>query len=390
MRDNLEKILKETYHQGEKPGEALNQAVLERLREDGDMKKEEALKDGRFMRRGAKRFTAAAAVFLAVLLIGSGVYAANRIFNLDFFASRYDGGGLKEETKKFIKEKPEVTIKKSKESEGILDYEVSEVLCDSRALVATVNISLKEPEKYFLFTGTDDIKTPLAILNIGTDSMETIAQYSEKHGLKPVLADLLFDKKTEEILDRCTTTAKYDDSGKLTVMFTAERKTKDKEFIMGIRPIVVNYDGKKMTSQYYDDTLEVHVKDQTKEISTFYQVTKEGEEILSKKGISVERIELKTTEVGSYLQVEYQTEKEIDREKDFPPIFCFGDEKGKKMYEENPLQALSDITELGNNRYQSEISYEKITSPDEICLMTNDLEYNEDKDLVGIKIKRAD
>ncbi|MBR1742481.1 MAG: hypothetical protein IJ733_11575, partial [Lachnospiraceae bacterium] len=344
----------------------------------------------RFLRRGAKRLTAVAAVLVAVLLIGSGVYAANRIFNLDFFASRYDGGGLKEETKKFIKEKPEVTIKKSKESEGILDYEVSEVLCDSRALVATVNISLKEPEKYFLFTGTDDIKTPLAILNIGTDSMETIAQYSEKHGLKPVLADLLFDKRTEEILDRCTTTAKYDDSGKLTVMFTAERKTKDKEFIMGIRPIVVNYDGEKMTSQYYDDTLEVHVKDQTKEISTFYQVTKEGEEILSKKGISVERIELKTTEVGSYLQVEYQTEKEIDREKDFPPIFCFGDEKGKKMYEENPLQALSDITELGNNRYQSEISYEKITSPDEICLMTNDLEYNEDKNLVGIKIKRAD
>lgn len=364
-----EEMMKEALRPDRSADEALNQKIIAYEKE-----KEEkgAFYRRRMMQSGMRRFAMAAAAFCAVLLLGSGVYAATQYFGLEFFASQMDEAGLSGDVKKMIEEKPEVTVKKSKYSKGILNYEVSEVLCDSRYLVTTVDISVKEPDKYFVFSGTVDINEPMELLDIGIKSKDTIGTYCKKHGLKPVQAHFEFDKKTKKLLERSFGDAKQTDSGKVTCMFGARRLTKDKEFIMGLEPDVVHYDGEEYVTHYVDDIQQVHVKDKSEEKISFYQVeSPEAYQTAEGNRIQIERVELKSTEVGSYLEVEYTLGKKISEDDGDGYVILEACDENGKVLEFNSLTAEGSCSWLGQNRYLSQENYQNIGSPKVLHLLVD-------------------
>lgn len=358
-----EEKIKEALRPCHSADAALNRKLIDYAKEK---EREEELQKSGVMRMDLRRrFATAAAAFAAVLILGTGAYAATQYFGLDFFASRNDGPKLTEEVKQMIEEKPEVTVQKTEGSRDILNYEVSEVLCDSRNLVATVEISVKEPDKYFVFTGTDDVVTPMEILQMGIDSMDTIGTYCKKRGMQPVLVDVdCFDEKTGRLLSNSLASTKYTSPGKVTYMFSANRLTADREFVMGLKPTVCLFDGEKQVAIYRDDLLEVQVKDKSTEQTAFYEPEKkEPVEVAGGNSCSIDRAELISTEVGSYLTVDYTWHGEKSDECQIFWTLCDAD--GKEV-SRNPLVVDGGCEWLGGKHWQSKLEFVNIGQPDVI------------------------
>lgn len=366
MKDNMEKLLQATYHQGEKPADNLNQTILEMAKEREDMRKKGMKADERKnaeRRRGMRGVTAAAAAAV-VLLLGTGGYAATRYFGLDFFAEKYGENTMTEEAKELVERKPEVTIKEQEGSQNLLDYQVSELLCDSRYVLATIDISAKEEGKYLLVSGPTDIDEPVSMLSLGIDSEQSIGEYCREHGMQPLLLHLNFDKKTEKYLSLSMYDNAQKEAGRLTMMICAERLTDDKEFMMNVKPDVVIYEGEEYQSYYEDDILQVHVINQSEEESALYAVDGAGEYKVPGTSMTLQGIELKSTEIGSYLKVQYRFVPDSDDAEEELIELC--DENGKAM----PVSmiAIHSAKPTGENTYESEGCYENVGLPDTIYL----------------------
>lgn len=359
-----EEKIKEALRPCHSADAALNRKLIDYAKEK---EREEELQKSGVMRMDLRRrFATAAAAFAAVLILGTGAYAATQYFSLDFFASRNDGPKLTEEVKQMIEEKPEVTVQKTEGSRDILNYEVSEVLCDSRNLVATVEISVKDPEKYFVFTGTDDVDTPMEILQMGIDSMDSIGTYCKKRGIQPVLVDVdCFDKETGRLLSNSLASTKYNSPGKVTFMFAANRLTADREFVMGLKPTVLLYDGGKYVSTYRDDVLKVQVKDHSTEQTAFYEPETKGfvEVDGGQHSVSIDSVELTSTEVGSYLTVDYTLQGKKSEE--CYTFWALCDADGKEV-SYHPLVSDEGCQCLGGDHWQSRADFVNIGQPDVI------------------------
>ena len=202
MKDNLDELIRNTFQQGEVPGDALNQTVIQKVKEQEAMKKNIILfhEKSENSRRGSMRKIAmAAAVVAAVLLLGTGVaHATMQYFGIEYFSKRFGSSGLNEEAKELVENEPVVTIKESENSKDILEYQVSEVLCDHKYVIVNIDVSVKDAKKYFLVPGADAPTTPVSNLDIGIKIKKSIAEYCKENEMQPVYLHFTYDSKSEK------------------------------------------------------------------------------------------------------------------------------------------------------------------------------------------------
>ncbi|MBR1742142.1 MAG: hypothetical protein IJ733_09820 [Lachnospiraceae bacterium] len=374
-----EELLNAVYHQ-EEEADAFNRTMIEMVKEREDMKKRgqilgEEKQTG--YRRGAGKFGAVAAVFLAVLILGTGVYAATGYFSLDFMSKFYgDERGLSKEAKNLLESEPEVTGKEEKRSEemdSVLDCEVSEVLCDSRYVVVSVNVTVKDPKKYlYVYSGWNIAEDPVRYLQIGVDSEQKINEYCTEKNLRPAQVQMHLDKETEKKYASLTAlNGEQRDGKKATIMLCAERRTKDKKFQIGITPELFLYGGKDNLEYRMAklDKLQVTVEDKSTEREAEYRADGKKEYQIPGTEITLERVKLISTEVGSYLSVWYKDERKPKKKEAY--IFYLCDKEGEEIWV-HPFAGSMSTRSLGNERYLSESAFESIGLPEELYIKTEE------------------
>ncbi len=403
---SVEQLLKNIYGQGEHPADALNRTVIEKVKERESMKNQ-GLKTGKYKkiyRRGMRRCSAVAAAFFAVLIIAGGVCAANGYFGLDFFATRYDKNAkLSDDAKKLIEEKPEVTIRPYRDKNAgpaLLDYQVTEALCDHRFVAVTVEVSLKDPEKYLLVGEDDFIPDQVVdyrlhsgsagtqmkeLSGMGIDSRQTVEEYCREHGKKWVGINFV-SPEDSVVVQRGYCEYQYSGTGKLTAIFRGERQeTKKKDFVVEIVPKVstdVTVTGKAGDQvweykNYNEDMFKITVHDNSKEQTAQYRIVEnvseskkikedaKGNAFLPGPDISVEKIELTSTEVGSYATVFYRPDGLKGDAKYM--YFMLSDKEGNRA-DDMILGGGGSLEFLGNGLYKSESIGYSIGLPEEIYL----------------------
>lgn len=358
MRDDMDELLKKTYHNGEIPANVLNQAIIQKVKEHENRTDKRVVNPG--VMRGVKRMARVAAAFAAIVLVGSGVvYAATGYFSLEKFFGRYGGQELDVDTKNLIDNQPKVAVKEQKDSRDILNYKVQEVLCDSDYMVAAISVSVKDADKYFLVPDPYDIDSMVSSLSIGIDSDKSIEEYCQEHGLKPVSVDLSFAEQTvRDIVRDCFAS----DSGEITVMLGGERLTDDKEFTVDVKPIVFFQNDNEST--YEDDTLQIHVRDSSKAQSAVYAPAEDKKNT----PINIEEVNLKSTEVGTYLTVSYTGSSESEDASEMFIDLCDG--SGNKIPDNIIGGGHCLQNEDGSYIYKG--CYDNIELPDEIYLSLGD------------------
>lgn len=318
MKCDVDDLLKSTYHQGEVPTEALNQTVLQMVKESGKMGQNglktdgigvgKSKKDGSCQLKNSRvrRMATVAAALVIVILMGSGVaHAAKKFFHIDYFWGRYGSEGMSEETKQLVDDKPMVTVKESNEALDILEIKVSSVLCDSKYVVLTLDVDVKDADKYFLVTGVTDLNEPISCMSLGIDSEQTVGEYCTAKGLQPVQVRTELDHQSEKFVEIVTWDNEQNDTGSGSLMISAKRLTSDKSFTMGIKPRMTLGEGEEYVSSYTGDTLQVDVKDKSTEQSAYYSVDEKAEYHVPDTAITLKKVKLTTTEVGTYSEIEY-------------------------------------------------------------------------------------
>lgn len=368
MKDNLDELIRNAYHQGEVPGDALNQTVIQKVKEQEAMKKNNILSHEKWRnsRRGSMRKIAtAAAVAAAVLLLGTGVaHATMQYFGIDYFSKRFGSSGLNEEAKELVENEPVVTIKESENSKDILDYKVSEVLCDNKYVIVNIDVTVKDAKKFFLVPGADDPDTPVSNLDIGIKSKQSIAEYCKENGMQLVNIHFPYDSKTEKNVEYMSYDNKLSGTGKASIMICSKRLTTDQKFVMNIKPWVGIYEGAEKILGYDDDVLQIQVEDNSSVESACYTVNGAKEYKVPETSMTLKEVKITTTEVGSYLNVIYEsTASSDDAGSEFIDL-C--DENGELI--SSSIVAVGYSQPVGDNVYALEGCYENIGLPDEIYL----------------------
>lgn len=368
MKGNLEQLLRNTYHQGGVPGDALNQTVIQKVKEQEAMKKNKISfhgKNGLEHKGSMRKIATAAAVVAAILLLGTGVaHATMQYYGIDYFSERYGSSGLNEETKELVENEPVVTIKESENSKDILDYKVSEVLCDHKYVIVNIDVTVKDTKKYFLVPGADDLATPVSDLDIGIKSKKSIRKYCKENGMRPVYLYFPYDDKNEKNVEYMSYDNEQPGTGKATIMLCSKRLTSEQKFIMNVKPSVAIYEGEQKSLSYHDDTLQIQIEDNSSVESACYTVNGAKEYKVPETSMTLKEVKITTTEVGSYLNVIYEsTGSSDDAEAEFLDL-C--DKNGELI--PNSIVAVGYIQPVGDNVYVSEGCYENIGLPDEIYL----------------------
>lgn len=381
MKNGVDDLLKSTFHQGEIPTETLNQTVLQMVKESGEMRRNGLKTDGtgqgksqkgrgyRLKNSGIRRFAAVAAVFVMVVLMGSGVvHAAKKFFGIDYFWERYGSEGMSEETKELVDDKPMVTVKESGEEPDILDFKVSSVLCDSQYVVLTLDVDVKDPDKYFLVTGVTDLNEPVSCMSLGIDSEKTVGEYCMSRGLQPVQVHTELDNPSKKFVDIVTWDNEQTDTGSGSFMICAKRLTSDKSFTMGIKTKMALGKGEKYVSSYTGDTLQVDVKDKSTEQVAYYSVGEKAEYHVPDTAVTLNKVKLTTTEVGTYSEIEY-TDKSTTEESLVEYIeLC--DKNGDSM--KSNIVGVGTCQSKGKNAYLAKGCYESVGLPDTIYVSIDD------------------
>jgi hypothetical protein len=352
MRDNLDELLTGVYHRGESVSEELNKAVLQKVRE----------KD-RFSSKGNfRKYAMAAAILAATLLLGTGgVYAAMKTFGLEYFWSQNNRSEMPQEVKDLIDTEPEVTVQNQSKRQDILEYQATSVLCDSKYVAVTVEVSVKDVKKYGLIV--DSISA-----DADTDYEKSALEYCRKNSLQPVQIQMRLSNKSEENLHIVTTYSDQTDTTGATFVICAKRFSDEKYFTMDIMPLVfLGEDGEDQTS-YKDEVLQVEVSNQSSEQSAAYIVDDEEEYAVPGTSITLEEITLTTTEIGTYFKAVYKdTSNSDDATEDWLGL-CDADGSPLEM----GMMAGGKSSSIGENEYTDEICYKNIGLPDTIYLSIGD------------------
>lgn len=368
MKYDVDDLLKSTYKKGETPTDALNQTVLQMVKECADMKENNSNVKGKYERayRGNRRKIAVAAVVVAsILLLGTGVaHATMKYFGIDYFSKRYGSTGLNTDAQKLVEEAPVVTVKETKGSKDILTYKVSEVLCDSKYVIVNIDVTVKDVEKYFLIPGSNNLDDPISYMNLDIDSEQSIRDYCKEHGMQPVQLDFPYDSKSEKNVEYMLKDNEQSGTGKASVMLCSKRLTTDRKFTMSIKPSVIISKGEKVISTYNDDVLQIQVEDNSSEESACYAVNNSEEYKVPGTSMVLQEVKVTTTEVGSYLYVTY---KNTGSSEDATAEFIELSDKNGEMLPSS-IVAVGRCQPKGNNIYACEGCYENIGLPDAIYL----------------------
>ena len=371
MKYNLDDLLKGTYKTGERPSQALNRNVLQMVKECDNMKQDEMKNNYRSKIGGkyysncsrTKRFAKVAAVFAVVLLMGSSVvYAGIKSSGIKYFWE-LRGKEMSEETTKLVDDNPIVEVTKGAGETDILDFEVSSVLCDSRYVVAVIDVAVKDADKYFLVTGTTDLTEPVSSMSIGIESDKSVGEYCQAEGLQPVQIHTKLDSQSKKYVQIISGDNKQDGTDNGSIMICGERLTEDKSFTMGINTQMVLCEGEKHLSSYEGDTLQVEVEDNSSEQTAYYRVDENEKYRVPGTTITLKEVKLTTTEVGTYSEINYIDKRDSE---DVCEWIELCDENGDAI-EWNGV-GCGQSEPKGNYRYLQKDCYKSIGLPEEIYL----------------------
>ena len=388
MKYDFEELLKSTYHHGETPTDTLNQTVLRMVKECDEMnhdnlqtgnlldgKKQERIRSAQGRRQGIgygsiRRTAVVAAAFTLVVLLGSGaVYAAGKIFGINDFLQRFGRNGISEETGQLVDEHPTVTVKSASDSKDIVDFKVTSVLCDSKYVTVTLDVSVKDTEKYFLVTGVTDLTDPVSCMDVGIDSSESIGDYCSEYGLQPVQINTKLDKKSEKFADIRMRDYEQSGTGDGSIMICAQRLTDDKSFTMGIKTSVILSEGEEYDCSLAGDALQIDVEDNSTEESAYYRVKQKEQYHVPGTAITIKEVKLTTTEVGTYSEITYVD----DSTSEDPSVdWLYLCKANGEMLEANIL-AGGTCHSVGNNEYVASDGYQSIGLPDTVYVSLGDM-----------------
>lgn len=381
MKYDVDDLLKSTYHQGEVPTDALNQTVLQMVKEcdrmnqnkmetgavheqEGKQKKRKYYgSNSRF-----RKFATVAAVLAMVLLLGSvTVHAAKKFFGINYFWERY-GNEMPEKAKELVENNPTVTVKDGEESRNIVDFKVSSVLCDSKYVVVTLDVAVKDADKYFLVTGVADLTDPVSCMSIGIDSKQSIGEYCNENGMQPVQIDAKLNHASEKFADIIMWDEQQTDTGNGTILICAKRMTDDKNFTMGIKTMLRLSKGEEYVASTAGDTLQINVEDKSTEETAYYAVDKNPEYAIPGTSITLKKVKLTTTEVGTYSEIMYRDES-TSEDPSVDWLFLCG-EHGESL--KTNIVASGTCQPEGDNIYLASDCYESMGLPENIYLSVGD------------------
>lgn len=369
MRDDLDELLKMTYHTGAHPTDNLNQTILHDVKEYENMKKSEnKVKNlSKGYQGNIRKITKIAAAIAVILLAGSGVaYAASNYWGLDFFAKHSGKTGLNENVKKLVDNEPKVSFKEEQASKDLLNYKVSEVLCDSDYLAATIQISLKNEANYFIIPGPYDIDAKVSDACTDIKSDKTIEAYCKANNLTPIIINMDFDEETEKNIAEKTVSDCVSKNGKeLNVMLGAKRIAKEKKFRANLIPSVFLIDDANGDSEYTDNTLQIDVVDNSTAESATYNLSANEQAKLKDTAIAIKAVQLTSTEIGTNLKVTYTSDVSSD---DASLEFIELSDKTGTPLEYNRLIGEGNSKDNGDGTYTSTGYYESVGLPDVIYL----------------------
>ena len=367
MKDRVDEIIRETYHQGKQLSGDLNRKVL-KMANEKQKENSGAFDGGNRNNRRMIGFTwqkaAVAAALVAVVLTAGagGAYAATHYFGIQDFWGK-SGSHLTEDARKLIESHQEVTMDAYRKNADIMDYEVDSVLCDSKYVTAIVNVNIKNPDKYLLVMDPDEMTSSVSDLGIDENADISISDYCEKKGLIPVRLHLQEkDAKDAEIVSR---DVKQLSGTKGVIEVNAKRRSGKQKFQLTIQPLLMLNNS---SETHYDPAIEIDVKDHSTEKSAYYVMQDQKNNPIPGTQVTLKEVKLTTTEVGSYLTAHYE-EKGVSRDasaswmelcdEDGKPV-SFSGMDGGRCYE------------AGKNEYVSEGCYESIGLPEKIYLSIGD------------------
>lgn len=363
MRDDIDKLLENTYKKGERPSEELNQRVLQKVKEQEQTggRKINGNRKSKFRQEvyGVRRWTKIAAAVAIILLVGTGtVYATNRYLGLDFFANRLTGEELSTETKKLIKKEPKATVKGKN---SILTYHVKEIASDDEYVVATMDVLVKDKEKYFFMTDHDDKNTKVSDMYEDIQSTDTVEEYCKKHELTPVWLQVRGD---ENNVVRVSDGA-MEHVGEMAYMIGLERVRKEKSSEVVLQARIVTEEGEVKK----DARIICEIPAQSAKKSAEYKIASGQEKKLEQINMKIENVTLTSTDIGTYASITYEKiKKSVDITEEFIDI-C---EKDGTLKEYNRLVGGGMNNENKDGSYTVKNCYEKIGLPNTIYLSVGD------------------
>lgn len=367
MKDNVDEIIRETYHQGGEMPAELNRKVLKLARKkqsDGERNIKGENKNV-WGQTGFswRRAVAAAALTVLILTAGAGgAYAAGHYFGIQDFWGK-SGSKLSEDAQKLIEEHPAVTMDNSRKDAEILNYKVSSVLCDSKYVTAIVNVELKDPDKYLLVLDPEDLDAPVSDVGIDDGSDRSIEEYCREKGRIPV--QIYLQEKDAVDAEVVSRDMKQLSSSKGVIEINARRRSKKQKFEWKVSPLLMLNGSSK---SHYDPVIQIHVKDNSTEKSAYYMTADKEQTPIPGTKVTLKKVKLTTTEVGSYLSARYEetgvsgdaSESWLELCDENGDPVSFGGMDGGRCHE------------TGKNEYVSEGCYENIGLPEKIYLSIGD------------------
>lgn len=316
---------------------------------------------------GMSGLKAAVLVLVAVTLLGTGVYAAERYFGiLDFLRGNGNENAVPPiEAEELIVSAPEQ--EKEEITEGMLaDYTVKEAMCDSDSIYVVLEARAKEAGRYFFIP--EDATAEDSVFGWGMDSDLSAGEYAASKNLEIVhvnagiqntddlgiaVSTIYFQSVSDDVMDIMIECGK-----------TAEEKTLD----VVCTGIVWDDSMESM-----DDILRTEIRfaltDISDAVSAAY-VPLGSAEIPGSSAV-IERAKVTQTKLGTYLEILYKNESE-----DWESMPCFR-LAGADAGEEHHIRMASGSELLGNGESLWKLSLTKTDLGDRIKLEAYNAETKE-------------
>ncbi len=280
---------------------------------------------------GFSRFGVAVAVIGVVLLLGTTVYATNKIFGLSQY---FNPGGFSEEAKELVD--TDVTTTKVSEkygkdadSEDIkkVEFNVTSTLCDKKSIYVTVEASVKDADKYLLIGNGADLEyLTMKDLDIGVDSDELVTDYCISNGMK-LLSVYINTSENCKVASRTSGDWRTSLDGRLVQVLELERITKDNSFELPIITGVDEYDDLKACKEaikakkgydykQWSEEKTVTINDNSNKEDTATYKLMENDGKINGRNAYLKELTLTNTEIGTYSSISY-TDKDDDGFGDF-------------------------------------------------------------------------
>lgn len=324
-------------------------------------------KSGRKASAGLSGLRAAALVLVAVTLLGTGVYAAERYFGiLDFLRGSGNESVVPPvEAEELIVSAPEQ--EKEEITEGMLaDYTVKEAMCDSDSIYVVLEARAKEEGRYFFIPEDAVAEDPVS--DWGMEGNFSAGEYAASKNLEIVHVNAGIQNTDDLGIAVSTIYFQSVSDDVMDIMIECGKTAKEKTLDVVCTGIVWDDSMESM-----DDILRTEIRfaltDISGAVATAY-VPSGSAEIPGSSAV-IERAEVTQTKLGTYLEIVYRNESE-----DWASVPCFR-LADAEAGEEHRIRMASGSEMLGDGESLWKLCLTKTDLGDRIELEAYDVETKE-------------